>query len=249
MPALMDVEQRRGYRSSWNFVPGRYRVDGALVEELRDNGFEVGLHGLLHDGHDLDASQLPKRLPEMRRHAEAWGATGFRSPATHRDWATMSSLPFGYDSSYPDSDPFEPQPGGCCSWLPFFIGPVVELPITLPQDHTLFVILRARDGQMWLDKADRIRSRGGMALLITHPDYVDDGPIATAYEELLARYQDDPDVWRALPEDVAGWWRRRAASELRWVDGRWQVNGPAAAEATVSYVGRSADKEKEARVE
>ena len=161
----------------------------------------------------------------------------------------MSTLPFRYDSSYPDSDPFEPQPGGCCSWLPYFIGPVVELPITLPQDHTLFVILRARSGQVWLDKTDHIRSRGGMALLITHPDYLDDAPIAAAYEDLLHRYENDADVWRALPADVADWWRRRAASGLQRVDGSWQVTGPAAKEATVSYVGRGAEDEEEVRVE
>lgn len=235
--ALRDVEQRSGHRSSWNFVPGRYRVDDALVAQLQETGSEVGVHGFLHDGRDLDPVELPERLPQMRRYAERWGAVGFRSPATHRDWETMSTLPFDYDSSYPDSDPFEPQPGGCCSWLPFCNRGLVELPITLPQDHTLFVVLRARDGRLWVDKAERIRASGGLALLITHPDYVDEAPVAQAYAELLAHFADDPGVWRALPAEVAGWWRRRAASRVESDGGGWRVSGPAAGEASIRLTG------------
>jgi hypothetical protein len=232
---LRDIELQTGHRSSWNFVPGRYHVQDALVAELQRDGFEVGVHGLHHDGRDLDPEHLPRRLPQMRRHAERWGATGFRSPATHRGWSTMAALPFDYDSSYPDTDPFEPQPGGCCSWLPFPIGPVVELPITLPQDHTLFVILRARDGRAWLDKAERIRERGGMALLITHPDYVEAGPVEDAYRQLLTHFADDPGVWRALPAEVARWWRRRADSHLEPDGASWRVRGPAALEASIRF--------------
>ena len=50
----------------------------------------------------------------------------------------MPRLGFEYDSSYTDTDPYEPQPGGCCSYLPYFNESLVELPITLPQDHTVF---------------------------------------------------------------------------------------------------------------
>jgi hypothetical protein len=165
---------------------------------------------------------------------------GFRSPATQRDWTITSSLPFQYDSSSPDSDPFEPQAGGCCSWLPFRNGSVVELPITMQQDHTLFVILRAQDGQPWIDKAERIRARGGMALLITHPDYVESGPVVEAYRQFLAHFETDPGVWRPLPAEVAAWWRRREASSVEWDGDQWRVVGAAAGEAAISFTGRSA---------
>ncbi|MEX5718524.1 ATP-grasp domain-containing protein [Geodermatophilus maliterrae] len=233
IPVLRTIDREAGHRASWNLVPGRYDVHDALVRDLQDDGLEVGVHGLYHDGHDLDPRELPTRLPAMRRWAERWEAVGFRSPATHRNWDVMSTLPFEYDSSSPDTDPFEPQAGGCCSWWPFFNGPVVELPITLPQDHTLFVILRARDGEAWIDKAERIRAAGGMALLITHPDYTDLGPVAEAYRQLLAHFASDPGVWRPLPAEVAAWWRRRAASHLERDGAGWRVTGPAAAEATI----------------
>jgi peptidoglycan/xylan/chitin deacetylase (PgdA/CDA1 family) len=240
IPELRSVEERAGYRSSWNLVPGRYRVEDSLVRELQGAGFEVGLHGLYHDGRDLEPAELERRLPEMRRWAQTWGAVGFRSPATHRDWDTMGGLPFRYDSSSPDTDPYEPQPGGCASLLPFRNRDVIELPITLPQDHTLFVILKARDGQAWLDKTARIRERGGMALIITHPDYVVQAPIAAAYEQLLGSVADDDGMWRALPCEVADWWDRRAASGIVPAGSGWIVTGPAAAEASISWTAPGA---------
>ena len=51
----------------------------------------------------------------MRAYAERWEAVGFRSPATHRDWELMPLLGVDYDSSSPDTDPFEPKSGGCCT--------------------------------------------------------------------------------------------------------------------------------------
>jgi hypothetical protein len=145
----------------------------------------------------------------------------------------MGSLPFEYDSSYPDTDPFEPQPGGCCSWLPYLNGGIVELPITLPQDHTVFVILR-RDGRLWIDKSELIRAAGGMALLITHPDYAD-AAITRAYRELLAHFADDASAWRALPVEVSRWWRRRSRSRLEPAGDGWRVVGPARDEATILH--------------
>jgi hypothetical protein len=99
----------------------------------------------------------------------------------------------------------------------------------------LFVILQAADGQAWIDKAERIRARGGMALMITHPDYAHAGPVLTAYEQLLAHVRDDPGVWRAVPAEVAAWWRRRAASSLHWDGTAWRVVGAAAGEAAISF--------------
>ena len=101
----------------------------------------------------------------MREYAKKWRAVGFRSPATHRVWEWMPLLGFDYDSSFPDTDPYEPQPGGCCTWLPYFNEELVELPITLVQDYTLFTILRHEDERLWLGRAHFLREHGGMALV------------------------------------------------------------------------------------
>jgi hypothetical protein len=231
---LRELEVAAGFRSSWNFVPRRYRVEQSRVEQLLAEGFEVGVHGLYHDGRDLESlGVLHERLPAIRDYAQRWHAVGFRSPATHRVWEWMPLLGFDYDSSYPDTDPFEPMGGGCCTWLPYFNDGLVELPITLPQDHTLFVILR-EDESRWLDKAALLRERGGMALLITHPDYMGEPERLDAYARFLTAVGDDG-AWRALPREVSAWWRRRAASHLECTDGGWRVVGPAADEAAVTF--------------
>ena len=227
MDLLRAPERARGYRSSWNFVGARYQVDDQTVRSLHDDGCEIGVHGLRHDGRDLAKRRLDERLPAMWEHASRWSAVGFRSPATHRDWELMHRLGFDYDSSYTDTDPYEPQPGGCCTFLPYFNHGTVELPITLPQDHTLFAILQHADADLWVRKAAHIRDRGGMVLVLTHPDYARDQRLADGYQTLLDTFATDDTAWRALPREVAAWWRRRAASTIRGDGDGWSIDGPA----------------------
>jgi hypothetical protein len=249
MELLRRDERRLGYRSSWNFVPERYDVTAELLERTRADGCEVGVHGLRHDGRDLASRrQLLRRLPAIRRYAESWGAVGFRSPATQRAWALMPLLGFEYDASYTDTDPYEPQPGGCCTYLPFFIDDLVELPITVPQDHTLFEILLETDTGTWLRKAVALRDRGGLALVLAHPDYARNSHMARAWQSLLEGLADDPTMWQPLARDAASWWRDRAASELERDDDGWTVRGPAAARAGVRLLGDPSSSRAAARV-
>jgi peptidoglycan/xylan/chitin deacetylase (PgdA/CDA1 family) len=232
---MRDVELEAGYRSSWNLVPEGYDVDPALVHELSEAGFEVGVHGLRHDGRDFSSSAvLEERLVRIRSYAARWQATGYRSPSTLRVWDRMPGLGFDYDSSYSDTAPFEPQPGGCCSMLPYFNQDLVELPITLPQDHTLFVILGHDDESLWLQKAALIKAERGMALLLTHPDYATP-PRLDAYRRFLEAHASDSTAWRALPRDVSAWWRSRAASRLERHGDGWRIVGPASERGRILF--------------
>jgi hypothetical protein len=231
---LLQIELEEGYRSAWNFVPCRdYVAERTLLGRLRENGFEIGVHGLFHDGRDLLPRMLPRRLSAMRSYADHWQAVGFRSPSLIRSAELIPLLGFDHDSSYPDTAPFEPQAGGCCTWLPYMLGNTVELPITLEQDHTLFELLGHRDATIWIEKARVLRDRGGMALVITHPDYVSNPFILDSYRSLLREFAADTSVWKALPREVAAWWRRRGESTLERTGDRWRVVGPAAEEARV----------------
>lgn len=243
---IVELERAHGVRSSWNLVPERYEVEPASVGALSADGFEIGVHGLRHDGRDVASlAMINARLVEMHAARRRWDARGFRSPALHRRWEWMSLLGFDYDSSYPDTDPFEPQAGGCCSWLPFFNQATVELPITLTQDHTLFVLLRHEDETAWVQKTSFLRSRGAMALINTHPDYLVDPRIFRAYARWLDRFASDASAWKALPRDVSSWWRRRADSSLDW-DGRdWRIVGPASQDGAIEFVGRAGDGPRE----
>jgi glycosyltransferase involved in cell wall biosynthesis len=122
-----------------------------------------------------------------------------------------------YDSSTFDTDPFEPEPDAVGTIFPFWVpGPqdsgFVELPYTLAQDFTLFIVLQESSIDIWKKKLDWIAERGGMALLNTHPDYMcfkgkktrDEFPVAL-YEEFLsyARQKYEDAFWSANPQEVS----------------------------------------------
>jgi len=243
---ICEIERKYGFRSSWNFVPERYFVDAGLLNRLSNDGFEIGVHGLKHDGRLFNSREtFGKRMKKIGKYANEWGAVGFRSPATHRNCGWMENMPFEYDSSFPDTDPYEPQPGGCLSIFPFFMGNLVELPITLAQDYTLFEILRHKDISIWKEKIDWIEKMNGMALVIVHPDYIrrgggkgkESGYPIEYYEELLQYVKNKDHCWHALPREVARWWRRREASEIRPDANREaRIRGPAFKDGVVARI-------------
>ena len=221
VPRVLEVERRHGMVSSWNLVAEGYPIDFAIVDAIRGAGGEIGVHGLTHEGRLFeDRATFERQLPGIRHYLRAWGAEGFRSPALHRNADWMPELGCAYDASFPDTDPFEPQPGGCCSILPYFLGDVVELPVTLVQDHTLFEILREDDNSLWHDKATWIARHGGLITVLVHPDYLLTEQRLQRYDGLLAFLSGLEGGWHALPRDAARWWRRRAALEAGLADGR-----------------------------
>jgi peptidoglycan/xylan/chitin deacetylase (PgdA/CDA1 family) len=211
---VLEVERQYGVVSSWNFVAEEYDLPDAVFNMVRDAGGEVGLHGIVHDGRLFrDRSGFERQLPAIRRYLREWGAVGFRSPATHRNADWMPELGCLYDSSFPDTDPFEPQPGGCCSIFPYFLDDLVELPLTMPQDHTLFEILREATNRIWEEKACWLIEHHGLVNILVHPDYVLTEERLRRYGDLLAFLASQDGGWHALPREVAGWWRERAACE------------------------------------
>ena len=231
---LADIDASHGFRSSFNFVPERYVLDLDLVEELRHNGFEVGVHGLNHDGRLFRSHrEFLRQAERINRHVKDLGATGFRSPCTHRHPGWMQALDIEYDLSFFDSDPYEPIPGGTMSLWPFEIGRFMELPYTLVQDYTLTSVLKETTPRLWLEKVDFIQSHCGMALVNTHPDYLPDRTTRQVYTAFLAAMSARSDYWSAPPQEVARWWRARR--EARSIG-----DLPGAVESTVSLAEATA---------
>jgi glycosyltransferase involved in cell wall biosynthesis len=267
---LMRLEMELGFRSCFNFIPeGTYQVPSQLREELVRNGFEVGVHDLNHDGRLYRSRrEFSEKAQKINHYLKEWGAVGFRSGfmLNNLDW--LHELEIGYDMSTFDTDPFEPQPEGRHTIFPFWVpGPkgaslnsqppgsrkpsksaadqprpgYGELPYTLPQDSTLFLLLREKTPEIWMRKLDWIADHGGMVLLDTHPDYIafdrlngraDEYP-SELYKEFLTyvRSKYSGEYWDALPREVAAYVKqsqspagplriRSAASRERiWVDG------------------------------
>lgn len=207
---VMDLEESLGFRSSFNFVPERYPLDLDLIQELESRGFEVGIHGLKHDGKlFFTKAQFDRRSAQINAYLGSLGAVGFRAPFTHRHPQWLQELDIEYDMSFFDTDPYEPIPGGTMSIWPFLMGKFVELPYTLVQDHTLVYLLGEKTARVWRDKARFIRKNFGMMLLNAHPDYLLKSEAWDIYSEFLRFVAEIDDVWHALPREVAAWWRLR----------------------------------------
>jgi peptidoglycan/xylan/chitin deacetylase (PgdA/CDA1 family) len=220
--AVLEVERRYDIVSSWNFVADWYPIAPGTFEVIRNAGGEVGLHGIKHDGLLFrDRASFESNLPAIHQCLRDWDAVGFRSPALHRNADWMAELGSLYDSSFPDTDPYEPEPGGCCSIFPYFLGEIVELPITMVQDHTLWEILRQPNIDLWRRKGDWVIANHGLINIIVHPDYVRSRQRLDLYAQLLAYLREQIDQqsgWHALPREIASWWKSRA--HLRVVDGQ-----------------------------
>lgn len=227
---LMELERSMGFHSSFNFVPeGTYALPKELRDELTSNGFEIGVHDLHHDGKLFRSRKnFATDAQTINRYLKEWGAVGFRAGFMLRQLDWYHDLEIQYDASTFDTDPFEPMPDGARTIFPFWIkAPVTstdsnrqsqrkgytELPYSLPQDSTLFFILRETTPSIWLNKLDWVAQHGGMALVNVHPDYLrfpgeparpDTFPVEH-YIALLERVRSHHGaaVWHALPRDAA----------------------------------------------
>lgn len=223
---LASIEEEFGFRSAWFFVSHKYAVSSDLLDELRGRGHEIGSHGFNHDGMlFFSHKEFSSRVSEINRTIDDWQVAGFRSPMLHRNLAWMQELRIDYDSSCFDVDPFQAMPGGVRGVWPFIVGDFVELPCTMPQDHTLFVMLGEKSIQTWVRKYEVIRKLRGMAMTIVHPDYMTSPASWDRYREYLERLAESSDAWKCLPSELSQWWRKRDASRL--VDG--EIHGAASA--------------------
>jgi hypothetical protein len=76
---LMKIDKNAGFRSAFYFVPGRARRTAEIIPELKKNGFEIGVHGLFHDGRLFTSrKKFRDRAVLINRFLSKWGALGFR---------------------------------------------------------------------------------------------------------------------------------------------------------------------------
>ncbi len=242
--AVREVERRHGVVSSWNFCAEEYPIPDGLLDWLKEEGCEVGLHAIDHSGKlFLTRERFEQDLPKIHAYLRDWDIEGFRSPALHRNAEWMPELGAAYDTSYPDSDPFEPQAGGCCWPFPFFNGEMVELPVTLLQDHTHWEILRKESIEHWPPKIDWLEAVGGLVTPIVHPDYVLSDERLALYEQLIVHLRSRTSGWHALPREVAAWWRARANLTLvQDADGNLMIPGGDELGATVAWAREDAGR-------
>jgi hypothetical protein len=246
-PRLMDIDESFGFRSSFQIVPeARYPVTTAFLQEIRDRGHEINVQDLNHDGNLFhDRRQFLSRVKAINEYGRVWGAKGFRSGILYRNLNWYDALAFEYDMSVPNTGRLEPQRGGCCTVFPYFIGDILEIPLTSTQDHSLFHILREHRIDLWKTQAGLVMEKHGLLSLLSHPDYLLDHRAQNAYRALLAflsELKSERKMWIALPNQVNEWWRQRSKMTLAPDGNSWRIEGPGRERARLAYARRDGDR-------
>jgi hypothetical protein len=244
---LMDLDDSFGVKSAFQLIPEeRYKVWEEFLATFRARGFEVNVHDFSHDGRlFLEKQEFLRRAVQINLHLRKMNTRGFRSGAMYRNQEWYDAFECSYDMSVPNVAHLEPQRGGCCTVMPYFIGKILELPLTTVQDYTLFHILGDYSIDLWKQQIALILQRHGLISFIVHPDYVMEKRARDVYTELLAYLalqRKEMNLWFALPSEINEWWRARFQMQLVSESGKWRIEGPQKERARVAYARIEKDR-------
>jgi hypothetical protein len=237
---LLDIDDSFGIKASYQIVPeGRYQVTPEFLSRLRDRGSEVGVQDLNHDGRLFDErEEFRRRAALINRYGREYGAKGFRSAVLYRRPEWYEDLDFSFDMSMPNVANLDPQRGGCCTVMPYFIGDILELPLTTIQDYSLFHVLNEHSIDLWRVQLEMILAKNGLASFIVHPDYIIESETQVVYKDLLGLLSElcgREAVWFALPNEIDSWWRARSRMSIVKDGESWQIVGEGADRAVLAF--------------
>ena len=234
---FVEIERAEDMVSTFNIVPSsfEYKVDPDCITSLLRDGFDIGMHGLHHDGKFAFLSDEDQRVrifkSETRARELGLPSLGYRAPWLHRTKMMiryLSEAGFEWDSSFPDTDDstIGYASTGCRTIFPFYPmykedeewkrSTMVEIPVSMPQDWTLLYYYRlSEEGVLRVlrKKMEYIKSQGGLATFILHPDQEDFGHPRhhNAYKALLRIIKDaDPELMTC--SGLARRWKKRFPS-------------------------------------
>lgn len=246
---LMDIDDSYGVKASYQVIPEeRYAVSPDFLELIRQRGHEFAIHDLNHDGHLYKSrDQFIERAAKINAYGRQYRTDGFRAGVLYRKQVWYDELKFAYDMSVPNVAHLDPQRGGCCTVMPYFIGDILEIPVTTIQDYTLFNILGDFSTRIWKEQTRMICEKFGMMSFIIHPDYVIRDKERGVYKELLqhiADLRESKSIWVTTPSQVNTWWRERA--QMRLVEGPdgWAIENSGSGRARIAYARLVGDRLK-----
>lgn len=129
--------------------------------------------------------------------------------------------------------------------MPYFIGSLVELPVTTTQDYSLFHILNDYTLELWEQQVSSILKNNGLISFIVHPDYIDGPRQNKVYKDLLAMMatlRSEKNVWIAHPGEVSAWWKQRSQMKLICSNGKWEATGPGAERVVIATAAVDDDR-------
>lgn len=244
---LMDLDDAYGFKASFQVIPEtRYDVSDEYVCEIRSRGFEFNIHDLNHDGRLYrEREEFLRRAAKINSYARRYEARGFRAGSMYRNQDWYDAYEFSYDMSVPNVAHLEPMRGGCCTVMPYFVGKIVELPLTTVEDYSLFHILDDYSIDLWKQQVALIGQRNGLVSFVAHPDYLVEQRPRKVYEALLDFLRKtiaDNRIWTPLPREVDLWWRARSQLKLTSRGTDWEIEGPEKERASLAFAVLDGDQ-------
>lgn len=244
--SLMDIDDEYGFKASFQIVPeNRYPVEPEFLQRFRDRNFEICVHDLNHDGNLYrERSEFRRRAQLINNYCEEFGTRGFRSGVLYRNLLWYGDYKFSYDMSVPNVAHLDPQGGGCCTVMPYLIGNILEIPVTMTQDYSLFHILHEHSIDLWKRQLRTIVDGHGLASVIIHPDYMIEPKEQELFRELLSHVGNlcaTENIWATVPARVNSWWRQRNEMKLISTAEGWQITGEGSKAARIAYASLVGD--------
>jgi hypothetical protein len=233
-----DIESKLGVRSTWNIPSERYPLSSQLLISLASAG-EVGAHDTKHDGRLIfeNFDNKVERVGRCKSRLESLckkEVRGFRAPLLQHGRELLGALGkagYMYDSSAPSWEPLSPtslKPHGVGTVFPFFVSGVLEIPVSLPQDHQLIRVsgLTTSEAVEELFRVSRwVRGVGGACVLLVHPDYeFGQSENAEEYYRLLEKFKSDPECEILTLGELAQWWTHRVSSRIETRNGNVSIH-------------------------
>jgi len=185
--SLLKIEEKYNIRSTW-FIPiGEFNKEKSNLETIKtlSTSGEMASHGFTHTP-DLINKPINRLIYELKKSKEELEKIcntqvyGFRAPLLQHNrkiFRAAREAGFQYTSTTPTREyrhPMTGGPHGIETIHPILIGDIIEIPITIIQDHQLIYVhkLNAKESLEFIKNTlYKINKYNGQSIILIHPDY------------------------------------------------------------------------------
>ncbi len=236
-PHILSVEEAHGVRSSFYFLAGdvnargqrKYRLGDrrmrALLAELAQGGWEIGLHGGWRAWDD--GPRIAREKAELERYS-GQPATGIRQHylrLAHPDTLRLQAeAGLDYDTSLGFADRVGYRAGTSLPFRPWDARqrralPIWEIPLTV-MDGSLKVYQRLDAEAAWASVRGLLEATeraGGCLTILWHNTYFQDEVDAPGFGAVYARILDwtrEHNGWGCSAQQLCEWWQEQRPAQV-----------------------------------